>query len=114
MQINTIKKNKDFNITYARGSSFASKNLVLICLKRKYGGVRYGFTVSKKVGCAVVRNKIRRRLKEAVRQEIPDITGNYFIILIARKGITDATYQAICKDIRYLLKRAKLIEATGL
>ena len=111
MQLNTLKKNKEFNLTYAKGRSYPAKNVVLIVLKRKYGGVRIGFAVSKKIGNAVVRNRIRRRLKEAARNAFTDVSGNYYFILIARKSILDAEFSAICLELDELVRRAKLKQA---
>jgi len=108
VQLNTLKKNKEFNLTYNKGRSYPARNMVLIVLKRKYGGVRIGFAVSKKIGNAVVRNRIRRRLKEAARNAFSDVSGNYYFILIARKSILDAEFAAICSEMDGLISRAKL------
>jgi len=107
VQINTLKKNKEFHLTYSRGKSYPSRNVVLICLKRKYGQVRFGFSVSKKIGGAVVRNRVRRRLKEAagifMKQEI---SGSYYLIFIARKGIENAKFSELVSEMNTVLKRA--------
>ena len=64
----TLKKNKEFTFVYHRGKSCATRRMVLVYFKNKYGGLRSGFSVSKKVGGAVVRNKVRRRMKECMRE----------------------------------------------
>lgn len=110
MQIDTLKKNREFNLTYSRGKSYPSRHLVLICLKRKYGRIRIGFSVSKKIGGAVVRNRVRRRLKEAVRGKMDSLSGNYYLIFIARKGIEKIPYSVICADMEKVLFRAGLIK----
>lgn len=110
MRIATLKKNKEFNMTYSRGKSYPAKRIILICLKRKYGGVRFGFTASKKVGCAVKRNRVRRQLKEAVAPEISKIRGNWHLIFVARKGIAETPFCDIKGDVLYLLKKAGLIQ----
>lgn len=109
MQLNTLKKNREFGLVYNRGKSASSKNLVMICLKRKYGPVRVGFSVSKKVGKSVLRNKIRRRLKECMRCYYPEISGSFHIIFIARKPIAEAAYSQIKDEMQYLLKKAGLL-----
>ena len=108
-QLNTLKKNKEFGLVYNRGKSFASKNLVIICLKRKYGPVRVGFSVSKKVGGSVLRNKIRRRLKECMRCYYSEISGSFHIIFVARRPIAVAAYSQIKDEMGYLLKKAGLL-----
>lgn len=107
----TLKKNRDFGLVYSRGKSCATKKLVLICLPRRYGGVRVGFTVSKKVGCSVVRNKKRRQLKEAFRQFLPRLSGSAYVVFVARAPIVQADFWSIRKDMQWLLKRASLLQA---
>ena len=69
-------------------------------------GVRIGFTVTKKLGNAVVRNRIRRRLREASREVFPRfaVPGRDYI-LIARKAAYDRNYQAILDDMKRALLR---------
>lgn len=101
----TLKKNKEFSFVYRKGNSRASRILVATVAKSKYGGIRAGFSVSKKIGNAVTRNKIRRRLKEALRSYLPKLEGNYCVIFVARKGIEDALFSVVLKDMGFLLKK---------
>ena len=67
---------------------------------------RFGFTVSKKVGGAVERNRIKRRLKDAVRDILLDhARPNYDYVLIARRPALDAAYAALVSDLVDALKR---------
>lgn len=109
MQLNTLKKNREFGIVYSRGKSIATKNIALVYLKRKYGPVRVGFSVSKKIGCSVVRNKIRRRLRESMIRIYPDVNTSCHVIFIARKPITRAEFSQIHDDMCYLLKKVGLL-----
>lgn len=70
------------------------------------GGARFGFTVTKKLGNAVVRNRIRRRLKEAIRQ-IPseEAHAGCDYVLIARPGALTQQFQDLVADLRKALKR---------
>lgn len=110
MQYETLKKNKEFAYVYSKGKSFATKRLVLVYLPRRYGGVRVGFTVSKKVGNSVTRNLLRRRFREAYRGYLGELHANAHIIFIARAPVAEAEYREIVKDMRYLLTKAQLIE----
>ena len=64
---NRLKKRKDFTKTYKKGRSLNGRAVILCYRKTTRPYYRVGFTVSKKVGKAVVRNKVRRRLKEITR-----------------------------------------------
>ena len=63
----TIKQNYEFRRLYSKGKSCANAYLVVYCRKNRAGRSRIGYTVSNKVGHAVVRNRIRRRLREIYR-----------------------------------------------
>ena len=65
----TIKQNYEFRCLYSKGKSCANAYLVVYCRKNRAGRSRIGYTVSNKVGHAVVRNRIRRRLREIYRKE---------------------------------------------
>ena len=61
----TLKQNRDFRRLYSRGKSAVTPSMVVYCRKNGLDHNRLGFTVSTKLGGAVVRNRARRRLREA-------------------------------------------------
>lgn len=101
--INTLKKNKEFGYVYRRGQRIKFSNFAFIYVKSRYGGLRAGFSVSKKVGNSVVRNLCRRRLKEALRQYLPFISGNFSIVFSAFPQIAAADYKTIKDEIEQAL-----------
>ena len=68
------------------------------------GKLQVGFAVNKKVGHAVVRNRVKRRLRECFRQQIPSLK-NGFYVFVARPEAADATYWQLEQAMRSLLKR---------
>ena len=106
----SLKKNKEFNYVYRRGKSVANRYLVLVFVKRKTNVLKVGFSVSKKIGKAVIRNKIKRRLNEAFRLMMDDVKPNTLMVFIARPGITELDFKAVQKNVRHILKKAALLK----
>lgn len=70
------------------------------------GGIRVGFTVTKKTGNSVIRNRIRRRLRAAVAADIAHYgTPGWDYVVIGRNTALDAPYEIICRDLRYALRK---------
>lgn len=97
-----LKKNKAFQYVYRKGRSVACRDLVLLVAKGH--GLQVGFSVSKKVGNAVTRNKIKRRLRECFRPHLRDVKNGLYVI-VARPSAANATFQSLQKDVAYLLKK---------
>lgn len=102
-----LKGRKVFNFILNKGKTVPTKSFVLIYAPSKYS-VRVGFIVSKKIGKAVVRNKMRRRLRESFRSLIPNIEQNYNYIIIARQNIVNLTFNEITQNLKWALKKANL------
>ena len=100
---------KTFNYLLNKGTSVPAKALVLIYAPSKYNK-RVGFVVSKKIGNAVIRNRTRRRLREAFRSMIDTVNDYTNYIIIARKGIEELDFLEIKNSLTGVLKRANLIK----
>jgi ribonuclease P protein component len=105
--VDSLKKNRDFKRVYSRGKSYATYNLVLYFLPNGLEKNRVGFSISKKIGKAVVRNKIRRRLKEIIRLE-NNLKEGYDLVFIARKPVVELDYRGLEKNVKRLLKKAEV------
>ncbi len=103
-----LKRNEDFRQAYSRGKSLASKYLVIYLYPNQQSQNRIGFSVSKKLGNAVVRNRIKRLLREGIRQLLPRLESGHDIIFIARGKIKGISYSLVEENLRYLLKKTGL------
>ena len=91
----TIKQNYEFRRLYSKGKSCANAYLVVYCRKNHSGRSRIGYTVSNKVGHAVVRNRIRRRLREIYRLNEDMLTSGVDIVVVARVRAAHVPYRRL-------------------
>ena len=105
----TVKENYEFRRIYRKGKSVVSPAMVLYCQKNRQGRTRLGITVSTKLGKAVVRNRVRRRLREIWRLNKKEMKAGWDIILVARVRAVDMPYQKLNKMYLRLLSEADLL-----
>ena len=100
-----MRKNGHFQRVYKKGKPAAAREITLLYLKGPK--LLVGFSVSKKVGGAVTRNLIKRRLRAAFRAELPKLRNGLYVVS-ARPAASEASYQALSRSLRYLLKKQQL------
>lgn len=105
---NRLKKNKHFNYMYKHGASACVGHIVLVYAKVKVKPFKVGFSVSNKIGKSVVRNKIKRRMREAFSSIIKLIDRRYNYIFVAKEGIAEDDYFAIKNNMIEVVKKAGL------
>ena len=84
--------------------------LVLYIAPNELDRARVGITVSGRVGGAVVRNKVRRRLREAVRARYPRLQAGTDLVINARPGASDVSFGDLCQALDGLLERAGVLQ----
>ncbi|MBO7218632.1 MAG: ribonuclease P protein component [Clostridia bacterium] len=102
---NRLKKRKEFGYIYKNGSCVHSRYLTLLYTASKLKKVRVGFSVSKKVGKAFMRNKIKRRLRAIVRERIAQLPPNANYIFLAKPDIVNIGFLDIDKEVQFLINK---------
>ena len=101
---NRLRKSSDFALARRRGRSWADHRLALVARANDSDATRFGFSVSKRIGNAVKRNKVKRRLKSAAIAT--PVESGLDLVVIARQGAREADYYELRRSLRRLLKRA--------
>ena len=96
-----LRKNKEFSYIYKKGDRVSTEHFTLFVVKSKYNNYRIGFSVSKKLGKANVRNKLKRRLREIVRRDI-DVKNFHNYVLLARVGAEKLEFRPLQEEVKKL------------
>lgn len=104
----SLKKNQDFKRIYNKGRSYANGLLVIYYLANQRDYNRLGLSISKRVGNSVVRNRVKRRIRESYRLNERKIKKGYDIILISKVKANQADSKSIEKALIHLMKKIHL------
>jgi ribonuclease P protein component len=103
-----LRSNAEFARVRAAGRSVAHLLLVVIVVPNEREQTRVGVTVSRRVGTAVVRNRVKRRLGEALRARYAGLPGGHDLVLVARPAIARASWIELNAALDRTLARAGL------
>ena len=98
----SLKKNRDFQIVYRSGKSYANRLLVIYVLKNGLEKNRLGISVSKKVGNSIVRHRLTRLIRESYRLQEDRFKCGFDIVVIARIGAKGKSYKKIDSAMLHL------------
>ena len=106
-----LTKPGQYALVYSKARSWANGLLAVRALPNQLTFSRCGFSISKRVGKAVTRNRVKRLLREILR--ITPLEPGWDIIFIARPGAATANYVSLEESVKGLLSRARLLKTTG-
>lgn len=106
----SLKKNRDFQIVYRKGKSYANKYLVMYVKENHLNKNRIGISVSKKVGNSVIRHRLTRLVRESYRLQESKMRRGLDIIVIVRTGTKGKTYAEIESALLHVAKLHHIID----
>src|SRR5437762_12483846 len=105
-----LPRASEFERVKQQGRAQRGKLMLLAALTiQNAGASRAGFVTTRRLGDATVRNRVRRRLREIVRQHQHDLRRDFWIVIIARRAAADASYRALEDEWLRLAKRASIL-----
>lgn len=100
-----LKKNRDFQKVYSKKKTDGNKTFTLFYKKNNLKNKRVGFVITKKVGKAVQRNKIKRRLREIYRTNFEKLNDGYDYIFVVKNQAVELDYKNLERSFLHLVKR---------
>ena len=104
-----LTKRKMFGYIYKNGTAKHADNMILIFTPKKAKGYKVGFSVSKKIGKAHLRNLVKRRMREAFKKIMPNVNINYNYEILAKPTIYNKTFNEIYVEMFQLIKKSGMI-----
>lgn len=105
-----IRRSTEFKKAYSRGKNYWNRNFTLYIKKNNLNYTRFGIVVTKKLGKAVVRNKIKRRIREINKELLPYIHEGYDIVLIPKKNTVDLSFEELKKSVEHIYNLAGILK----
>lgn len=105
----SLKENSVFRRLYYKGASAGNRYLVIYCRRNGSKFSRLGLTVSTKLGKAVVRNRMRRRLREVYRLQEQHLLSGFDIVVVARSAAVDADFSKLQSAFRHAADKLGLL-----
>lgn len=108
-KVGRLCQNKSFQAVYRSGKSYANKYLVLYVLPNRSANRRIGFAAGKRLGTAVVRNRLKRLLREAYRHHQEKLVTGVDLVVVGRQPLVNAGIDQVVKAFLELCAKAKIL-----
>ena len=105
-----LRSSRRFSQIRSEGRVWVNNHLVLRTLANSDAETRFGFIATRRIGNAVVRNRLRRRLREILR--VAPVKTGWDLVFIVRKRSVDASFQKLERSVNNLLRRSNLLESS--
>ena len=109
-KINKLKSKKSFQFVYGKGRTVVDPMSVFYIVADQGDSLKIGLAVGKKLGCAVVRNRVKRLMRETFRMHQAQLKKGYHIVWVARQKLTKADLKTFERVFLRLVKRAALLQ----
>jgi ribonuclease P protein component len=108
---NRLRRNQDFVAVYQKGERFNGAALGIRTYQRNQQPTsRFGISISQKVSKrAVVRNRIKRQLRSALRQLLPELAPGWDVVIVVYPGAQECEYLQFLQQLKQLLAKARII-----
>jgi ribonuclease P protein component len=108
-KINRLRKRKHFRAVFEEGIFVSNPMMAIHLLPNPDSSRCVGFSAGKKLGCAVVRNRCKRRMRECYRQHQNDIPQDMDMVVVARRAMIASTWPQLIKSFREAVQRCRYI-----
>ena len=105
-----LKKDNDFKKVYKKRKTFGNRNFTLYVKRNGLAHSRMGFSINKKVGKAVVRNKIKRRLRVLYGEVFSNLPIGYDLVVVVKNNVPDMTFGEMKSSFNHLMRVSKMIK----
>ena len=106
--VNRLKKRKEFAYLYNNGIAKHTSHLTMVYLSTNKRATKIGFSISKKIGKAHLRNFVKRRLRAIVRDIVPSLPDEYNIVFIAKAGVESLDFAKLKAEVNLLIEKSGL------
>lgn len=109
-RVHRLRRSADIRLVRRRGHRRSHSLLLLFARDKTFGKTRFAIAVSGRIGNAVVRNRAKRRIREAVRRWLPDVENGWDCLFVARPAVVHASYAEIVQAVQQLLSSGGVLD----